>query len=201
MRGHPGRIRGARDARRVSPSDRVHIHYRRLPDHEELFDQRIVLHRDDVVVTVTERLTLSKPVRAEDRVLLETGARAVWLTFPGAWHDIGRFHLRDGTFTGFYANILTPVEIAPPRTGGPHVWHTTDLYLDVWLPSDGGVRLLDEDELLAAEEEGTIDPALARAARTEAARLMELAADGVWPPPVAHAWTLERIEAEERTGR
>ena len=73
----------------MSRSERVRIHYRRLPDHEEIFDQRIVLERDDVVVSVTEPLDRLEPLRAGDTVLLEPGARAVWLTFPGAWHDIG----------------------------------------------------------------------------------------------------------------
>ena len=36
----------------------------------------------------------------------------VWTTYRGdVWHDVGRFHLADGTFTGYYANILTPVGI------------------------------------------------------------------------------------------
>jgi predicted RNA-binding protein associated with RNAse of E/G family len=181
-------------------SDRVRIHYRRLPDHEEVFDQRIVLERDDVIVTVTGPLDLPKPVRADREILLEAGARAVWLTFPGASHDIGRFHLRDGTFTGYYGNILTPVEMTPPRGGEPHVWHTTDLFLDVWLPAGGEAALLDEDELEAALAEGHIDAHLARGARAEADRLLWLAAAGAWPPPVAWEWTLERVEAEERLG-
>lgn len=182
-------------------SDRVRIHYRRLPDHEETFDQRIVLQRDDVIVTVTGALDLPKPVRDGERVLLESGARAVWLTFPGAWHDIGRFHLRDGTFTGYYANILTPVEITRPSGGEPHVWHTTDLFLDVAVPPDGPATLLDEDELEEALARGHIDPGLAQSARAEADRLLALESAGAWPPPVAREWTLERIEAEERASR
>lgn len=178
-------------------SDRVRIHYRRLPDHEEIFDQRIVLRREDVIVTVTGPLELNRPVRAGERTLLESGGRAVWLTFPGAWHDIGRFHLRDGTFTGFYANILTPVEIRPPTGGDPWVWHTTDLFLDVTVPPDGPAALLDEDELEEALAAGHIDVDRARAARAEAGRLMALAARGDWPPPVAREWTLERIDADE----
>ena len=107
------------------------------------------------------------------------------------------FHLRDGTFTGYYANVLTPVSIEPSRGRGPHVWHTTDLFLDVWQPADGTVELLDEDELEDALAEGHIDPRTAEAARTEAQRLLALARDGEWPPAVAREWTLARIEADE----
>ena len=181
-------------------SDRVRIHYRRLPDHEEIFDQRIVAEREDVIVTVTGPLDLPQPLRAEGRLLLEPGARAVWLTFPGAWHDVGRFHLRDGTFTGYYGNILTPVEWTPPSGGEPHVWHTTDLFLDVFVSPTGRVALLDQDELEAALREGHIAAELAASARAEADRLLALAGAGGWPPAVAREWTLERIEAEERGG-
>ncbi|HUP51205.1 MAG TPA: DUF402 domain-containing protein [Longimicrobiales bacterium] len=181
----------------MSPTDRVRIHYRRLPDHEEIFDQRVVLERPDVIVTVTGPLDLSGPLCAGEEVLLEPGARAVWLTFPGAWHDIGRFHLRDGTFTGFYANVLTPVDIAAPIGGEPHVWHTTDLFLDVWLAPGASARILDEDELTEALARGHIDPETAERARAEAERLLALAAAGEWPPPAALEWTLDRIEASE----
>jgi predicted RNA-binding protein associated with RNAse of E/G family len=181
----------------VSPTDRVRIHYCRLPDHEEIFDQRIVHERPDVIVTVTEPLDLRGPLRAGDEVLLEPGARAVWLTFPGAWHDIGRFHLGDGTFTGYYANILTPVDIRAPAGGEPRVWHTTDLFLDVWLAPGAPATLLDEDELAEALARGHIDPDAAERARSEAERILALASTRGWPPRVAREWTLERIEAGE----
>lgn len=181
-------------------SDRVRIHYRRLPDHEEIFDQRIVLERADVIVTVTGPLELNRPVEDGERVILESGARAVWFTFPGLWHDVGRFHLADGTFTGHYANILTPVEIERPVGDGPVVWRTTDLFLDVVVPPTGAPELLDEDELEEALSLGHIDRDTAAAARAEARRLVDLAVRGAWPPAVTREWTLERIEAEERSG-
>ncbi|HSH75213.1 MAG TPA: DUF402 domain-containing protein [Longimicrobiales bacterium] len=177
----------------MSPPGRVRIHYRRLPDHEQIFHQRVVLHRPDVIVTVTEPLEMEEPLRAGEVLLLEPGSRAVWFTFPGEWHDIGRFHLSNGTFTGYYANILTP-----PRIEGD-IWFTTDLFLDVWLPARGAVALLDEDELEVALSEAHIDAETAGRARNEAERLLALAAAGTWPPSVAREWTLERIEADEAT--
>ena len=105
---------------------RVRIHYRRPPDREQIFDQIVVLERDDVIVTLSETMEFDPPMRIESDIVLETGSSVVWFTYPGAWHDVGRFHLADGTFTGFYANVLTPPEI------DGRVWHTTDLYLDVF---------------------------------------------------------------------
>jgi hypothetical protein len=176
----------------VSASDRVRIHYRRLPDGDQIFDQRVVLERADVIVTVTDPMDLPKPLRAEGRVMLESGARAVWFTFPRAWHDVGRFHLADGTFTGYYGNILTPPVIAGRE------WRTTDLFLDVWVPAGGAATLLDEDEMDAALASGHIDAVTAATARAEADRLLGLARRGAWPPEVVREWTLERIERIER---
>ena len=166
--------------------DRVRIHYQRLPDNEQIFDQRVVLELADVIVTVTDPLELQEPMSQAGHVILETGSRAVWFTFPGLWHDIGRFHRADGTFTGYYANILTP-----PRIQG-RVWYTTDLFLDVWLPVGGPVTLLDEDELDEALQKAHIDDETARQARDEADRLLGLASANEWPPRIAREWTLAR---------
>ena len=165
---------------------RVRIHYRRLPDHEQLFDQLVVLERDDVIVTLTDPMRLESPMLVAGRPALDAGSRVVWFTFPGCWHDVGRFHLADGSFTGCYANVLTP-----PRILGD-AWYTTDLFLDVWQPAAGAATLLDEDELEEALARSHIDAALAGRARDEAAELLERAAAGDWPPPVVREWTLER---------
>ncbi|MDP9348291.1 MAG: hypothetical protein M3P24_04000, partial [Gemmatimonadota bacterium] len=86
---------------------RVRIHYRRLPDREQVFEQALVEDAGEYVVTLLESAALRSPVTAGGRVVLEPGAPVVWFTYPGAWHDVGRFHLADGTFTGCYANVLT----------------------------------------------------------------------------------------------
>jgi predicted RNA-binding protein associated with RNAse of E/G family len=76
------------------------------------------------------------------------------------------------------------------------VWHTTDLFLDVWWPAGGEAEILDEDELDEAFGREQIDPETAARAREEAARLIEGARAGTWPPPVVREWTLERALAE-----
>jgi predicted RNA-binding protein associated with RNAse of E/G family len=167
----------------------VEIEYRRLPDREQRFSQRVLEDDGECVVTFLEAAELPKPVKAGTRVILEPGAPVVWFTFRGLWHDIGRFHLRDGTFTGFYANVLTPVEMEGDR------WRTTDLCLDVWLGADGGVQVLDEDELAEAERHGWATAETAARARDEAAGLVERAREGRWPPAKVRDWPLERARA------
>lgn len=171
----------------INGSPTVQIHYRRPPDREEIFVQTLVHRSPEVVVTLLERTPLRRPVMVDGRVVLEDGSPVVWFTFPGERHDIGRFHTVDGRFTGIYANILTPVRFLDATT-----WETTDLFLDIWLEPEGRVRILDRDELAAARQSGWIDDATAEEAEREAARIVELAQAGAWPPPVVAEWTLER---------
>lgn len=171
----------------------VDIHYHRPPDRRDVFHQELVHRTPDVVVTYLEDTPMDRPLRVDGHVVLEAGSPVVWFTFPGAWHDIGRFHTTDGRYTGTYANILTPVRFLDTDT-----WETTDLFLDVFVTPAGEAFLLDSDELDRAVGEGWIDTALAAAARREADRLLALARDGLWPPAVAEAWTLDR--AREAAG-
>lgn len=170
--------------------DTVRIHYRRLPDREQVFEQAVLEDAGGHVVTWLDAAQLSRPVVAAGRVVLEPGAPVVWTTYRGdVWHDVGRFHLADGTFTGFYANVLTPVEMRGGR------WDTTDLALDVWLGADGAVEVLDRDEFDEAVRRGWLDAATEARARAEADSLAAAAHAGAWPPEHVRAWDLARARA------
>lgn len=172
----------------LSEMKSVEIHYRRPPAREDIFRQTLVARRPDVVITFTERSGVPRPVHAGDKVILEPDGPAIWFTFPGLWHDIGRFHLADGTFTGIYTNILTPVHFLDPLT-----WETTDLFLDHWLDANGESMVLDEDEFEQAITEGWLDSDLEEATRAELERIERSVQAGNWPPRVVEEWTLERV--------
>ena len=155
----------------MSPARLVRIHYRRPPDRLQVFEQHLVHDADDVKVTLAE-YRFDPPIVIGGEVVLEADADVVWFTFPGAWHDVGRFHRADGTFTGLYANILTP-----PVLDGPE-WDTTDLFLDVWVSPSGQVLLLDEDEMEEALGRAWLDAPTAARAREEADRLVAAAVAG-----------------------
>jgi predicted RNA-binding protein associated with RNAse of E/G family len=131
---------------------------------------------------------VARPVVVDGVTVLESASPVVWFTFPGEWHDIGRFHRPDGSFTGWYANILTPVAVDTDD------WRTTDLFLDVFLTPAGAVHLLDAEELAEAERCGWVDADRADRARREAGRLVDAARAGAWPPPAVRDWTLARAE-------
>ena len=170
----------------------VHIHYRRLPDRESVFVKPALLETPVYVVTFVERAELARPVVAGGEVVLESGAPAIWFTYPGAWHDIGCFHLADGTFTGYYANLLTPVRMHGER------WETTDLCLDVWCGVDGRVEVLDLDDFEEARSRGWIEAETAKRVLAHAGLLANAAHRGEWPPEHVREWDLRRARAALR---
>jgi len=178
-----------------SPSS-VRILYLRPPDRREVFVQRLLLDTDEVKVTLAESVPFDPPIRIEGRVALEKGSDAVWFTFPGQWHDIGRFHRADDRFTGIYANILTPPLIRPEG-----IWETTDLFLDIWVNPRGRLTVLDEEQLREAEARGWVSHTDADRARQEVRRIEGEFRAGRWPPPVVDEWTLERARSVSRTGQ
>ncbi len=169
----------------------IEIHYLRPPDRGRIFTQHLIWEDAEVKITFSTDLTFDPPLRINDEVVLETGSQVIWFTFPGAWHDIGLFHRADGTFTGTYANILTPCAFEEAGT-----WRTTDLFLDVWTDPAGRLQILDEDELEEAEKRGWVTEEVAQRARAEAQTLKQQAEAGFWPPPVVSEWSLAR--ARER---
>jgi predicted RNA-binding protein associated with RNAse of E/G family len=167
----------------------VKIHYRRPPDRVSIYENELVHAADNVTVTIMRATRLPRDATANGDVILQNGAPIVWFTFPHADHDIGRFHTRNGVFTGLYANILTPVEFISDRE-----WSTTDLFLDLWIgKNDRQAQILDEDELADALARGWIDAPTAASARATAERLVQEYQRGTWPPAVVYDWPLERI--------
>lgn len=171
----------------MKPPDTVRIDYLRPPGRREVFIQKILLDTPEVKITLAENVPFDPPIRVGDQIVLEAGSDAVWFTYPGLWHDIGRFHLANDQFTGFYANILTPPVIRP---GGE--WETTDLFLDIWVDPEGSLSVLDEDQMADAEAKGWISKDLADRARSEVEWIVGEHEAGRWPPPIVHEWPLAR---------
>jgi len=101
---------------------------------------------------------------------------------------VAAFHDREGRLLGHYTNLVRPPEIGDGR------WRITDLFLDIWQPAGGGLRLLDEDELTEARERGWIEASEAARVRRLARLLMERARRGRWPPEPVRRWGLEEVE-------
>jgi predicted RNA-binding protein associated with RNAse of E/G family len=173
---------------------RVEIHYQRPPDRLDVFVQDLVVDRADCKVTLHDPATLEAVLTVGEVVIYEPGAAIVWFVFPGAWHDIGRFHLEDGTFTGYYVNLITPVQINGPT------WTMYDLCLDLWVDASGRFQVLDEDEFDEAVDRRWIDPATAERARSELSQLVARVSAGEWPPAVVREYDLPRVRGLRAAG-
>jgi len=167
--------------------DFVDIYYRRIGKPEDTYRLFVLDSSADVVVTFQPRTPIEQPIVVDELTILEPRSPVIWFTFPGKWHDIGLFFRNNGSHTGMYANVLTPVDFVDART-----WSTTDLCLDVWVPRWGPVRILDEDELNEAEEAGQVDGKTAERARAEAASLVHSHSANAWPPQTVGEWSLAR---------
>ena len=169
--------------------DAVTIRYHRPPDRLEVFEQAVVDDDGECVVTYLPSAQLKKPMKVAGRVVLEPGSPIVWFTYRGdVWHDVGRFHLADGTITGAYVNILTPVRMDGTR------WETVDLFLDVFISAaEGEIEVLDREEFRAAHEKGWIDLGVALLAGIEMQSVIAAAHEDTWPTRHVRGWTLERV--------
>ena len=157
---------------------KIRYEYRRPGKPTTIYDQWLVLDRPDAKVMLLDAFA-GPPLTIAGTVVLEPSASIVWFVFPETWHDVGRFHLADGTFTGWYTNLTKPIEM------DEHNWSAVDLCLDLWTPPAGAGMWLDEDEFAAACQALPIDPATRRRALNERALIDLQVAAGHWPPPIA----------------
>lgn len=172
---------------------RVRIHYRRPPDRLDVFEQELVVDRPDCKITLHESPPPVAALSMNDTIIFEPGAPIIWFIFPGAWHDVGRFHRADETFTGFYVNLIAPPEF-DDRT-----WRMFDLCLDLWVSPDGDCTVMDQDEFDEAVDHGWIDTAAAARARLELEGLIAAVRAGAWPPRVILEHDLSRVRALSRS--
>jgi predicted RNA-binding protein associated with RNAse of E/G family len=152
------------------------------------YDEVLVMDRPDIKVLLQDEFSGSD-VTHGGSVILQHGAPIVWFIPVGSWHDIGRFHLRDGTFTGFYTNVSKPVDIQPTK------WIGHDLCLDLWQPVDGAPVWLDEDEFDDAVRRRLIDLATKKRVLNERTLIELRASVGQWPPAIVRDIDLVQARA------
>jgi len=175
----------------------IEIRYHRPPDRLDVFFQDLVVDEPDVKITLHDPSTIGNAITVGDQVVFEPRAPIVWFVFPEGWYDLGRFHLEDGTFTGYYVNL-----IAPPQLDG-NVWTMYDLCLDLWVEPDGTFHILDQDEFDEAVDRQWIDTVTAHRARNELNRFVDSISEGSWPGDWVARYDLERVRllrAKSRTG-
>ncbi|MCU4926414.1 DUF402 domain-containing protein [Halobacteria archaeon AArc-dxtr1] len=94
---------------------------------------------------------------------IEDGDVAITKLREGRWWYPTTYRSAEGTSKGTYVNVCTPVELFPDCA------RYVDLHVDVIRRADGSVETVDEAELAAAVEDGSVPEPLAEKARTVAA--------------------------------
>jgi predicted RNA-binding protein associated with RNAse of E/G family len=166
----------------------IHFEYHRPGIGTTVYEELLVLDRPDVKVLLQENYSGTDVDVGTSRVL-DSGASIIWFVFPEAWHDIGRFHLSDGTFTGWYTNLCKPIQIDGDN------WIGNDLFLDLWQFVDGTPVWLDEDEFEDAVKSGLVDKALEKQVLNQRTLIDLQVSQLAWPPPVAKDIDLAQVRA------
>lgn len=156
----------------------VVITYVRPPHRRTDLETLLLEAGEDRIVTAV-RYEPSEPLRRRREVVLDRGYWGVWFLFKDRPFDVGRVYRPDGTWTGYYVDVLEPVRWrgADPATLEPIV----DLFLDLWIEPDGRYLVLDEDEFEAAERLGHISRDQASHARGVLRQLVREVEGGAFP--------------------
>lgn len=175
----------------VIPPDRVKgeltFDFIRPPDRRVSIQSRLLDATDDTIVVATE-LSPSKPIYYFGEIVMDVGWWAVWFAFKGRPFDVGRVYRPDGTWTGYYVDVLEPVRWkgSDPTTAEPLV----DLFLDLWIAPNGRYVVLDEDEFEEAISLGHLKSEQIEHARGVLRDLIHATERGEFPPAVVKEFRL-----------
>ena len=167
---------------------KISYEYRRPGKATTFYDEWLVLDRPDVKVLLLDPYE-GETVAVQGTPILESGAPVVWYVYPDRWFDVGRFHVRDETVTGWYTNLCRP-----PILEGDH-WIGNDLFLDLWQPVGGPSQWLDTDELTDAIRARLIDVPTSKRIQNERTLIDLQLRQGTWPPPITRDVDLAQARA------
>jgi predicted RNA-binding protein associated with RNAse of E/G family len=155
-------------------TDEITIEYLRPPDKTAVYRNKLLRFDERVIVSVGVAHP-KIPVIVDGEVVLDTGYPVVWFVFPGEWYDLGKVYDQEKNLKGYYSDIIKPAEISGDTI------KITDLFLDLWVSTEGIPTVLDEDEYDEAVKKNWIKQETAIEAREKLDRLIELVHKGFFP--------------------
>ena len=167
----------------------VSILYRR-PPHPASRYSGLLLNVTKKSLTIQSRLSLAQPRQVAGRIIAASGYWAIWFVFKDKWFDIGKFYDESKNWLGYYCDIIKPIK---RLMSGSRTTLLTDLFLDIWITSDGVVHVLDEDELENAVRHGFISKGLAVKARSQVQMLVKKIELHEFPPTQVKGATLLEV--------
>ena len=160
----------------------INLTYKRLPDRINYFKQQF-LYEDHNVIVTSQRITPSSPIILNGETVLGDNYTAVWFVFTGCWYDVGKIYNLNNEWTGYYCDIIKPVN----RQVG--IFEIVDLFLDLWVSPDNSFEIQDEDEFETAVRNGDISKELAEQARKALSDLVLKIESGQFPPEFVENFT------------
>ena len=153
----------------------ITLTYKRLPDRVNYFQQQL-LYEDQEVIVTSQRIKPSSPIILNGETVLGDNYTAIWFVFTGLWYDIGKIYNLNNEWTGYYCDIMMPVERSSDK------FEIVDLFLDLWVSPNGSYEIQDEDEFATALQDGVISTELAEKARNALNDLIDKVTSGRFPP-------------------
>lgn len=166
----------------------VEVVYTRLPDHVKRFRQELLHDGPDCRITLLNVTAETAPLKIGD-VSVDEGGAVLWYLFPDRAWEVAAAYDAAGRLVGYYTNFVRTPRLEPGR------WHITDLYLDIWQPTDAPARLLDAGDLAAAVVDGVVSAGEAQRVEDEAAAVLRSAGTGRWPPRIVREYPLGDVPA------
>ncbi len=162
----------------------ITLSYKRLPDRIHYYEQQLLYADDDIIVT-TQKIKPSSQIVINEKTVLGDNYTAIWFVFSGLWYDIGKIYNLNNEWTGYYCDIIKPVNRSSNN------FEIVDLFLDLWVSPDGNYEVQDEDEFETALREGTITTELASKARNALDDLIDNVTSGNFPPDFVKNYALK----------
>ena len=155
--------------------------YKWLPDRVNQSQQQLLYVDENVIVTF-QRVKPSAPIVQNGETVLADNFTVVWFVFTGLWYGVAKVYNLNNEWTGYYCDIMEPVKRGVDVAGKPNYFEITDLFLDLWINSDGTYEIQDEDEFEDAVQAGAIGTELAEKARDALSALIVEVETGKFPP-------------------
>ena len=139
----------------------------------------LLVHDAGQSLTIQSRLNPAQPRQVAGKIIAAAGYWSIWFVFRDKWFDVGKFYDESKNWLGYYCDIVKPIR---RLMSGSSTSVLTDLFLDIWISSDGEVYVLDEDELEDAVRHRFISKRLAARARSQVRILMRKSKRQEFPP-------------------
>jgi predicted RNA-binding protein associated with RNAse of E/G family len=168
------------------PMPTINLTFIRPSKRTDIFVHGLIRDTEKLIVSDLT-FDMPKPFAVDGRPVIFPGDRGLLFEYAEGYEIIAAVH--DLRLTGHYININLPFE----RT--PDGYRVKDLFLDLWVWSDGRYHVLDEDEYAEACEKGWLTKQEQAFALRIKEKAIKMITNGRFPPKKVSVMTTEWLKA------